>query len=124
VRAWERLRLLYNVIMVFPGCAVLLRTLSLQDRITVQGDAAGPTYLIGHPLELVAVSLAFGLVANICFCLGPYAEFVITALGYPISGIRSRYFIFGIGMLISLGLVGLVWLYVDYVVVVPLMPAP
>lgn len=62
--------------------------------------------------------------ANICYCLGPYTEFVITALGFPISGARSRYLIFGIGVMISLGVVALPWVYVEYYVVSSLIPGP
>jgi hypothetical protein len=74
-------------------------------------------------LELIATALVFGLGANICYCLGPYVEFVMTALGFPLSGERTRYFVFGLGVLLSISMIGLSWLYAEYYFVTPLVPS-
>jgi hypothetical protein len=126
VRKWERLRILYNIILLIPGVAVIWRILYLGNQMGLDHSMAfdGNIFPIGDPLELIASALTFGLVANICYCLGPYTEFVITALGFPISGARSRYLIFGIGVMISLGVVALPWVYVEYYVVSSLIPGP
>jgi hypothetical protein len=117
VRVWERLRILYNAILLLPGVALIWRTLHLQ-KPTGRGS-----YPLGEPLELIATALAFGLGANICYCLGPYVEFVMTALGLPLSGERTRYFVFGLGVLLSISMIGLSWLYVEYYFVTPLVPS-
>lgn len=126
VKSWERLRLLYNAIMLVAGGLVLLRTLYLQDQPELDAEAAmlGTIYPIAHPLELIAVSVLFGCVANVCYCLGPYLEFVITAAGFPISGQRSRYLIFGLGTMLSVAVIGCAWLAVEYYLVSPLIPTP
>lgn len=126
VRAWERLRLFYNLILVIPGGAILGRTFHLQSEFklaagTVLNQHAFP---LAHPVELIALSFVFGFVANVCFCLGPYSEFVVTAIGYPLTGQRSRYFVFGLGVMLSLGVMALPWLYVEYFFVSSLIPAP
>ena len=72
----------------------------------------------------MAFVFIFGFVANICYCLGPYAEFVLTALGFPVSGKRARWFLFGVGMLLSLALVSAAWLYVEYWYVTSLVTGP
>jgi len=74
-------------------------------------------------LELIATALAFGLGANICYCLGPYVEGVMTALGLPLSGERTRYVVFGLGVLLSISMIGLPWLCVEYYFVTPLVPS-
>jgi hypothetical protein len=115
VRVWERLRILYNMILLLPGVALIWRTVHLQ-KLT-------GSYPLGEPLELIATALVFGLGANICYCLGPYVEFVMTALGFPLSGERTRYFVFGLGVLLSISMIGLSWLYAEYYFVTPLVPS-
>ena len=124
VKGWERLRLLYNVILLVPGVLVLWRTLYLQDELIEKGLHIVPAYPIAPPLELIALSVIFGFVANICYCLGPYLEFLMTAWGVPLTGRRSRYFSFGMGVMLSLVLIGLAWLYVEYFMVTPFITAP
>ena len=65
------------------------------------------------PVDLVVPAVLFGIGANICFCLGPYTEFIITALGFPLSARRIRYFLFGAGLMISLGGIMLVWFMLE-----------
>lgn len=120
VRAWERLRLLYNGVLLIPGGLALWRTMSLQAELLEEGNAS----LLSHPLELVAWSVAFGVMANVCYCLGPYLELVIWACGFPITGQRLRYFVFGIGMMVSLAVVGVAWLVVELYAGFSLIPAP
>lgn len=127
VKAWERLRLYYNVLLVIPGIAIVLRVLHLQNEMAETDPAAlavSGVQAIGSPLLLVAYSFVFGFAANLCFCLGPYAEFVITALGFPITGQRTRFLIFGMGVTLSLGVMALPWLYAEYYFVSSLIPTP
>ncbi len=113
VRAWERLRLLYNTILLIPGVLVIWRTLRLQEEMMASAPPGSPAPLV-HPLGLTALAVVFGVVANICYCLGPYAEFVVTALGFPVTGERVRYFVFAMGVLLSLAVVGMTWLTIEF----------
>lgn len=113
MRAWERLRLLYNTILLVPGVLVIWRTLRLQEEMVVSASPGSPALLV-HPLGLTALSVVFGVVANICYCLGPYAEFAITALGFPVTGERARYFVFAMGVLLSLAVMGMTWLTIEF----------
>ena len=115
VKSWEKLRFLYNAILILPGIAIILRAIYLQDQFMESGNLSmGEQYPIGHPIDLVASAFVFGFAANLCYCLGPYTEFVITALGFPISGQRSRYLLFGLGTMLSLAVLSLPWLWVEY----------
>jgi len=108
VRAWERLRLIYNGVMVGPG--ILFATLFYHDNVWWGGGyASAATALL---IQIGVGIVLFALGANICFCLGPYAESVIVALGYPVTGRKLRPFLFGMGLLGSLApvVVG-IWLH-------------
>ena len=65
------------------------------------------------PRRGAAARRMFGFCANLCFCLGLYTEVVITALGFPLSTRRIRYFLFGLGLMISLGGIMLVWFMLE-----------
>lgn len=97
VLPWEKLRLLYNGILLVPGLAICAGVYRESAWRLTDGFP-------GAALELIEIGLGaalFGLVANVCFCLGPYAECVIAALGYPLTGRRIRPFLFGCGLLLS-----------------------
>ena len=47
----------------------------------------------------------------------------MTALGLPLSGERTRYFVFGLGVLLSISMIGLPWLCVECYFVTPLVPS-
>ena len=123
VKAWEKLRFLYNGILLLPGIALIVRTVHLQG-VATAGNPPGMEYPLRHPVELVAGAFAFGFGANLLYCLGPYAEFVMTALGFPMSGQRMRYFVFGLGVMLSLAVMSLPWLFVEYYFVSRLLPTP
>ena len=112
LKSWEKLRLLYNGILLFPGIALLWRILHLQEEADAQAPP-GMGFSIMDPVDLVVRAGLFGIGANICFCLGPYTEFIITALGFPLSARRIRYFLFGAGLMISLGVIMLVWFMLE-----------
>ena len=112
LKSWEKLRLLYNGVLLFPGIALLWRTLHLQGEMMSQ-KPPGVGFVIMDPVDLVIRAVLFGICANICFCLGPYTEFIITALGFPLSARRIRYFLFGLGLMISLGGIMLVWFMLE-----------
>ena len=120
LKSWEKLRLLYNGILLFPGVALLWRILHLQGEMGAQ-TPPGMGFAIMHPGDLVIRAALFGICANICFCLGPYTEFIITALGFPLSARKIRYFLFGLGLMISLGIIMLVWVMLE---LSPSFPAP
>ncbi|MCH2062767.1 MAG: hypothetical protein MK194_03465 [Roseibacillus sp.] len=112
LKSWEKLRLLYNGVLLFPGIALLWWILHLQGEMMSQ-KPPGVGFVIMDPVDLVVRAVLFGICANICFCLGPYTEFIITALGFPLSARRIRYFLFGLGLMISLGGIMLVWFMLE-----------
>ncbi len=87
--AWERLRLVYNLIL---GAEVLIGTAVLRSP------------LLTNPGCLLALAIAC-LAANVCFSTGVVAEFYLARLGLPRTWIRRG--LFGIGMLISVPIAGL-----------------
>ena len=64
--------------------------------------------------NLVVWSILFGIGANIYFCLGLYTEFIVIALGFPLSARKIRYFLFSLELLISLGSIVLLWGFVEF----------
>lgn len=106
VKAWERLRLVYNVVLLLAGLPVVW--------LVLDGDFPPMGPFPNSPLELVFDCVVFGLLANVFFCLGPYAEFVVVAIGFPLTARKIRYALFGLGLLVSLGLIGLVVLLLPF----------
>jgi hypothetical protein len=89
VRGWERLRILYNLILLFPGLAI--------TALWIQRQPVTVTVAVVEAL-LVAV------LANLAFFLGPAAELYFRALfrrGEAIG--RGRWLIFGAGLVVSAG---------------------
>jgi hypothetical protein len=89
VTGWEKLRLLYNAILLVPGIGVL-------GLWTIRG---------GMPLPVAVVSaLGVAVGANVSFFLGPLGELYIRALfrnGESIG--KGRWLIFGAGLVVSAG---------------------
>jgi hypothetical protein len=87
VIGWERMRILYNIILLLIGIIAiffLLRT---------------PYFKLE---ETILSAIAFGIFANVCFCAGPVAETYIRAI-FNNQDIRSlRLALFILGTLLSL----------------------
>ena len=112
VKSWEKLRLLYNGALLFPGIAMLWRILHLQaDRMAQNPPGMG--FPIMDPVDLFIRALLFGICANVCFCLGPYSEFIVTALGFPLTARKIRVPLISLGLMMSLGIIILVWFLVE-----------
>ncbi len=91
VRGWEKLRLLYNGIMILPGLGVLALWITRQHLPVPAAIAGGIVVAIG---------------ANIAFMLGPLAELYLRGLlknGAPLG--KGRLLIFGAGLAVSGGVV-------------------
>ncbi len=89
VRGWEKLRLLYNGILILPGLGVLTLWVT---RLHLPLAAA----IIG--------GILVGIGANIAFMLGPLAELYLRGLlknGAPLG--KGRLLIFGAGLVVSGG---------------------
>lgn len=87
---WERLRLVYNAVLLVPGLVVLWAM------VRYAGMPAGVA---------AAGGVVVGVGANVAFFLGPLAEFYLSAVflgGRPIG--RGRWLFFGAGLVVSLGL--------------------
>lgn len=88
VMGWERLRILYNALLLVPGLLILF-TLVTEENIGV--------------LEALVMGAAVAIGANCCFFLGPASELYLRGLfrkGEPIG--RGRVLIFGSGTMLSL----------------------
>lgn len=89
VLGWEKLRLIYNVILLFPGLLILTLWTSRH----------------GMPWAAAVASAAFvGVGANIAYLLGPLTELYFRGLfrnGESIG--RGRWLIFGGGLVVSGG---------------------
>lgn len=96
VVAWEKLRLIYNVVMLLIGGVLLGVALDYVVSTQVAVPLAPPAVI------MITFAVLFGTVANVCYCLGPYTELMLVALGYPESGNKVRYFLFGVGLLFSI----------------------
>ena len=112
VKSWEKLRLLYNGALLFPGIVLLWRILHLQAERMAQ-NPPGMGFPIMDPVTLFISALLFGICANVCFCLGPYSEFIVTALGFPLTARKIRVLLFSLGLMISLGIIILAWFLVE-----------
>ena len=87
VRAWEKLRLLYNAIMIFPGLAVLALWVT-RGNLPVPGA--------------ITFGILVGIGANIAFFLGPLAELYLRGLFRQGEGIgKGRWLIFSAGLVVS-----------------------
>ncbi len=89
VHAWEKLRLLYNAILILPGIGVLLLWITRQD--------------MPVPLAVIC-GILVGIGANIAFMLGPLAELYLRGLfrnGAPLG--KGRLLVFGAGLVVSAG---------------------
>ena len=63
---WEKRRLAYNLIVGGVGCATIAVTTAL---------FALPVFRGGPPFEfIIAGSIFYGIMANLCYCLGPLVE--------------------------------------------------
>lgn len=90
VREWEKLRLVYNGLMILPGIGVLA--------LWVRWGMPLPAALF--------FSIATGIGANVAFLLGPLSELYWRALfhqGAPIG--KGRKMIFGAGLAVSGGVI-------------------
>lgn len=106
--AWEKLRIVYNLILLVQGltCVYFLWEL---DKM-----AQYPPYRLG---PWWAGAFLFGMVANAFYCLGPLAEVgVYRVLRLRIG--RARYLLFAAGLLLSVGVIllaaGRVWFRMSY----------
>ena len=112
MKSWEKLRLLYNGVLLLPGIALLWRILHLQAERMAQ-NPPGMGFPIMAPVDLFIRALLFGICANVCFCLGPYSEFIVTALGFPLTARKIRVLLFSLGLMMSLGIIILVWFLME-----------
>ncbi len=89
VRAWEKLRLIYNALLILPGIGVVVLWVARTD--------------LSLPVALI-LSVPVALGANAAFFLGPMAELYFRAMfraGAPIG--RGRWLIFGAGLVVAAG---------------------
>lgn len=91
VRGWEKLRLIYNGIMILPGCGVLVLWITRQQLPVPVAIGGG---------------ILFGIGANIAFMLGPLAELYLRGLFRNGASLgKGRLLVFGAGLVVSAGVV-------------------
>lgn len=89
VRGWEKLRLIYNGIMILPGIGVLVLWITRQN--------------LPVPVAVVG-GILVGLGANVAFMLGPLAELYLRGLFRNGASLgKGRLLVFGAGLVVSAG---------------------
>ena len=92
---WESRRLPFNLIVGAAGCATIALTTLL---LALPGNFPGPP-----PLFLLAGSLVYGFLANVCYSLGPLTELLMYRLWGP-DAPRAGPVLFRQGLIFSVGL--------------------
>ena len=91
--AWEKLRVVYNLVLLVEGLTWLWPMWEV-EKVT-----ENPYYRMGP--FLWGGAILFGVVANVFYCLGPLAEvWAYRVLGWRMG--RARYFLFAAGLLFSI----------------------
>ena len=89
VRSWEKLRLLYNGILLLPGLGVLILWITRQHLPV-------PAAMVG--------GILVGIGANVAFMLGPLAELYLRGLFRNGASLgKGRLLIFSAGIIVSAG---------------------
>lgn len=107
--AWERLRILYNLIMLFIGIFVAL---SVYHNVNAIDPELRQGFLFSYsPACIIGLSFVFGVAANVMYTLGPAFEiYVVSFTGFRFRSF-SRIILFAIGLVISLGIQVILWLH-------------
>lgn len=87
VVAWEKMRLLYNVILLLVGIIALFILINYYRESTNM---------------VLLQSLAFALAANLCFFAGPVCELYLRAFRHVSNAQSLRWILFTVGTLASL----------------------
>lgn len=87
VIAWEKLRLLYNVILLLAGIIALFILINYYRESTNM---------------VLLESLAFALLANLCFFAGPVCELYLRAFRHVSNAQSLRWILFTVGTIVSL----------------------
>ena len=93
--AWERVRIVYNAVLFVQGLTSVYFLWQL-DKIADYHYRFGSSW--------VGFAILFGVVANVFYCLGPLAEACVHRL-IGRGMVRARYFLFAVGLLLSMGLI-------------------
>ena len=84
VRNWEKLRIYYNIIVLFTGLSGAALLGSLRELVTLAPAVVG-----------------YGIMANLCFFAGPLAELYLTAIHFTDDFRTGRLILFSAGVFIS-----------------------
>ncbi len=107
--AWERLRVVYNVVMLFVGIPVAVSVYHAVNAIPAE-MRRGLTFSY-TPLSVLTLSIVFGLVANALFLLGPIVEIYAAAFTRFNFSRAGRITVFSLGLLFSLAVQGMLWIF-------------
>ena len=97
IKWWEERRPAFNLIVGAAGCATIALT-TLTTALTIPlGSGAPPLRL------LLGGAAAYGVLANLCYCLGPIAELTMYRL-WGDQAPRAGPVLFRQGLIFSVGL--------------------
>lgn len=81
--AWEKLRFLYNFVLIFLVVAMAV--------------LVGGAQLLGS-IEFWLIAIVGGIISNICFFLGPMVESYVHWIGLRLTWFRSTCFMLGLAL--------------------------
>ena len=87
VIAWEKLRLLYNVILMLAGIIALFILINYYRESTTM---------------VLMQTLAFAFLANVCFFAGPVCELYLRAFRHVSNAQSLRWILFSMGTIVSI----------------------
>ncbi len=97
LRWWESRRVAYNLIVGSAGCATVVL-------VTLLSSLPGPLNIGGPPpLLILGGAFAYGVLANLCYCLGPITELLLYRL-WGDQAPRAGPALFRQGLAFSVGL--------------------
>jgi hypothetical protein len=107
--SWERLRLVYNLVMLGVGVAVAMRIHAIVQSLPM---ACHSTIKMNYdPGGIVRASILFAVMANILYFLGPIAEtYIVSFTSWDFRRVH-RYLVFAVGLLFSMGVQLCVYMY-------------
>ena len=113
--SWEKLRVLYNAIMLLAGIPALKSILWVLQQLPPRQVG-----MLGLQLttdSLILFTIAFGVVANLLYFLGPATELYIVAFTRKQFSPTVRNVLFVLGLLFSLAIQGGIVLQLQILVI-------
>jgi len=88
---WEKLRILYNLIVGAVGVAALVFCVLASTDLLARPIDIDTSVVV----RLIVGALFYGVAANVCYCLGPMLESYVRWLGLRVTYVTQALFITG-----------------------------